>query len=106
MKTKHTKGPWEIRDGTTVVSLSEKQKRWNNYAGNPAIICVLHEEIEDLGPIDLENYQANARLIAAAPELLEALEELCNLVDDIIQGNYKPDGFTTQPARNAINKAT
>ena len=52
------------------------------------------------------NQEANARLIAAAPDLLEALEELADLVDCIRSGDYTPDSFTTQPARAAIAKAT
>lgn len=36
-----------------------------------------------------------------------ALQELADLMDDISQnGTYKPDSFTTQPARAAITKAT
>lgn len=50
--------------------------------------------------------EEHARLIAAAPELLEALQELSDLVELIRAGNYQPDSFTTQPARAAIAKAT
>ena len=50
--------------------------------------------------------EANARLIAAAPDLLDALKELADLVDLIRAGDYTPDSFTTQPARAAIAKAT
>ena len=48
---------------------------------------------------------ATARLIAAAPELLEELEELADFFDAMVDGEYTPDGFTTQPARAAIAKA-
>lgn len=37
--------------------------------------------------------------------LLDALTELCDLVDDWTSSSYKPDTFTTQPARAAIAKA-
>ena len=46
------------------------------------------------------------RLHALNQELLEALEELADLVDLIRSGDYTPDSFTTQPARAAIAKAT
>lgn len=38
-------------------------------------------------------------------ELLEALKELSDLMDDVRSGNYEPDSFTTQPARTAISRA-
>lgn len=57
-KTKHTPGPWEYNVGmASIYSVQEKKK-----------ICVLTHENE-----------ANAHLIAAAPELLEALEALSSL---------------------------
>lgn len=34
--------------------------------------------------------------------LVEALEELIDLMEDIRQGEYVPDSFTTQPARIAL----
>lgn len=35
-------------------------------------------------------------------QLVEALEELIDLMEDIRQGEYVPDSFTTQPARIAL----
>jgi hypothetical protein len=49
--------------------------------------------------------KANAQLISAASELLSALEELSDLMQDVISGEYKPDSFTLQPAIAAIKKA-
>lgn len=64
MKTqtvKHTPGPWkaELRDGMKTISSHEEPY---------TIICKPHHAGGDV--------EANARLIAAAPELLEALEDL------------------------------
>ena len=56
-------------------------------------------------PMRTRTEDANARLIAAAPELLEALEELSLLMDDVRNGEYTPDHLTTQPACAAIAKA-
>lgn len=56
--SKHTSGPWKVsRSGTTVLSES----------GRFIADC--------LGPNSQEQNEPNARLIAAAPELLEALKE-------------------------------
>ena len=65
----HTKGPW-IADGAQIFTSDTNVAQANGYR------------------IDRETVAANARLIAAAPELLEALkamvEETCvNTVDDI-----------------------
>lgn len=38
-------------------------------------------------------------------ELIEALEELVNLMQDTIDGEYKPDSFTLQPAQKALKSA-
>ena len=55
------------------------------------------------------NTEANARLIAAAPELLEALEVITTLVEDIIihgeVGPYSGDKPRITKARAALAKA-
>lgn len=47
----------------------------------------------------------DAHLIAAAPELYGALSELADLMQGAIEGDYKPDSFTLQPASEALAKA-
>lgn len=37
-------------------------------------------------------------------ELVECLDELTDLMEDVKNGEYKPDSFTTQPARIAMAK--
>lgn len=62
-----------------------------------ATVCK-HEDAERAFP-----YEANARLIAAAPELLEALRDLLNDYD----GGIEPGESTLiDKARAAIAKAT
>jgi hypothetical protein len=65
MKTTHTPGPW-INDGDSVSALVDPE----NSATYIAPICDI-----DNGWAE-ETQQANAALIAAAPELLQALESL------------------------------
>jgi len=91
MNTKHTPGPWTIGDennqhveiciGDAVANL-ERQDRYG-----------LHMVFSR------EEMRANARLIVAAPELLEAL---CDMVSD---RNELSDG-TLCFAKAAIDKAT
>ena len=61
--------------------------------------------VGDESPEQIARWDADARIIPAAPELLEELEELADFFDAMVDGEYTPDGFTTQPARAAIAKA-
>ena len=69
MTTKHTPGPWTVSNGPQV---------W--FHGRGALdsprICTLQNAATPVAQIDLETIAANARLIAAAPELLAALQSL------------------------------
>lgn len=65
--SEHTKGPWEV------VTMSPRTK------GGQEMICVravdspINSNLAAIGHSELD--QANARLIAAAPDLLEACKE-------------------------------
>jgi len=107
MKTKHTPGPWTIQpdpkfkhlhpyhdfrhitNGAEFDSFSERYG-WGFNRDDGVIICDLR---------DSPNQKANARLIASAPELLEALRE-------IIRCNYRVTMELDLDAREAIRKAT
>lgn len=63
---------------------------------------------EHIDGVTREEMFANAHLIAAAPELYEALEELQNIVSGLLSGEMglkDIDSFTNQPARAALAKA-
>lgn len=62
--TKHTPGPWKA-----VTSTEKVLDTVINEFGDP--VCQLHNGALNFKPDDIE---ANARLIAAAPDLLEALK--------------------------------
>lgn len=72
MSAQHTPGPWTVGD--------ENGHNANFVFGPDGLVCsvfgiAIHRHIDDLTQRDASGL-ANARLIAAAPELLEALE-LC-----------------------------
>ena len=69
MGAKHTPGPWRIdsKDDSHVVA-----------GHGPATMSVAVASFSGVSPDDED--KANARLIAAAPDLLEALEELENVL--------------------------
>ena len=96
MNTARTQGSWwydeELNAVVTVVG--------------PRVVAVA-----DFGKIDCP--EANARLIAAAPELLEALRDALNLIDDLMPGvrhiplqDYAALNNTPIKARAVIAKAT
>jgi len=84
MKTKHTKGPWKIKEGTI-----------HNHviSGNGEYIAGVQDGINDI---------ADAQLIAAAPELLEALKQLVSAHNS---GDWRNIGTAKNYAKQAIAKA-
>jgi len=103
-KQKHTPGQWEVThfDGRTQV-----------FAGRRMVVEGLYDE--DNEPT-LEEVEANARLIAAAPELLEAIKTALSTFrrayDNIDKGDLDLDGLMGDDSywplailRNVIAKA-
>jgi len=95
---KHTPGPWRL----------EKQAAgldWTSIGGPVATVggealCESVEfivgEVSDFGPHGEQETEANARLIAAAPDLLEACEYAAE----------HAEGLRREALREAIDKAT
>ena len=74
MKQTHTPGPWHVKNGSSI------------YASNRYIGLALSGHLYGN---DLPQ-EANARLMAAAPELLEALKELSQHTRKV-NGIYSPE---------------
>jgi hypothetical protein len=93
MNTKHTPGPWrENSQGDSEYIFSEVYG---------AIAIIPH------GGIHRDEHKANAQLIAAAPDLLDALQTIVSVLSDwdnaTNQGKY---ANLIEYANKAINKAT
>ena len=86
---KHTKGPWRISDDHFIVA--DKGEKYQN-------ICRLN------GMDRHEASEANAMLIAAAPELLEALKAVESWMDDLQSINPFTQNLLDN-VRSAIAKA-
>ena len=93
--TQYTPGPWKVKAGSNAVLAGRKQ------------ICS-HVNAASVLPVNIvEDHkiaEANAHLIAAAPEILEALKDIVEFWDSIV-----PTDAVNQMhinARAAIAKAT
>lgn len=92
MSEGHTPGPWEFAS-------SGKGVRYIYASNRPQPIA---RPFTDLGRIPKDEFEANARLIAAAPELLDALEDLAN---DISERFDMDDPSTNPGIRRAVEAA-
>lgn len=101
--SKHTKGPWRL--------LPEEcdkpyiRVRGTHLGGRYKVANVITPVYEGIHAREAEETRANARLISAAPDLLEALA----LMVDATKGKFGDLEFmamASQKAYAAINKAT
>ena len=81
--SKHTPGPWHIStktcgDGTVYHDIN---------AEDTYDLCTCHELFDKHGDALIDESNSNAHLIAAAPDLLAALEELMD------QANYDAEDY-------------
>ena len=102
----HTPGPWRLmplEDGVAYLRIRGTR------LGGRYKVCNVHAALHQLETEVLVS-QANAQLIAAAPELLQALIALDNYVSNNLSSDY-PTGVDLnslefKTARKAIAKAT
>ncbi len=92
----HTPGPWKVSRGSgnseQVISVD---------AADHAICRI----IVNNGARRLPEAPANARLIAAAPKLLEALEAIINIAEPTAGTGFTVSGSSIHQARTAIDAA-
>ena len=101
--SKHTPGPWLIAE--SVVSrhaiTNMRRIRSKNEGLEHGAVCDVY------GIQDGSEASANARLIAAAPDLLADLQEACDRIEDLVSrlGGTDPEK-ATESYRATIAKAT
>lgn len=78
MDSKHTKGPWRVEEGTTLIWGDCNPDDNSSYGmGYPIAECRLTPSGSwARGPRKYEEAEANARLVAAAPDLLHFVEKV------------------------------
>lgn len=102
--SRHTPGPWEIK-GTVKDNIVAIRR---NGAGKPTgyTFVATTPVLSQNAPLYDEERRANARLIAAAPKLLEQLQELLKAYREAVKlwDPNTDDAFTVN-ARKAIAEA-
>lgn len=91
--SKFTKGPWRI-SRPSVVNGVQVLKDWD-YPNRSDVICTM--------PKEGEGRTANAHLIAAAPDIYEALEFVAQFIDDYFIGDE--DSGEPQKTKLVVMKA-
>ncbi len=95
--TKFTPGPWKIAKNSNSFVYALNKCGTNRFWLNVSAVgklCATAEEIE-----------ANANLIAAAPDMYAALEELLSMCERQEDFNDDRDGMTLDRAAKALTKA-
>ena len=96
-EAKHTPGPWEFGPSHSSTGLA------GQLVVRPAGEFPHGEWVADVGSMYDDHREANARLIAAAPDLLAALQKVVNHAD---AGTAAILDRLVEEARAAIAKAT
>ena len=100
METKHTKGEWSRVHSKTKNGI---ETHINGGLGNQDDICQISKYVG----MDKDEVEANAKLIAAAPELLEALQIAKCILDEKIGSSTETYGdIDVSKINKAIKKAT
>lgn len=103
-QAKHTPGPWMLTEGDR---FDKEMVITTQHRLDESIGCICEMDVYFTGQIGIEQ-EANARLIAAAPELLIALNDVLSEFAKDGHGGEFEDGEHpyVDAARAAIAKAT
>jgi len=107
MSGKHTPAPWvlTIRPGmgeassdATVAEINLSLERGQAYRGGIAYM----QSAEHIDGIGKDELIANARLISAAPDMLDALEQCAEYFDKFADADHDQDGFVPNEAMQML----
>lgn len=101
----HTPGPWHVEQGSDERDFIVADQTGNTVAEPNACAYDFSELDPKVRRIDIAEAKANARLIAAAPELLVACRDLCDAIPDETLTADPPLQCWVENARAAIAKA-
>ena len=101
--SKHTKGPWAVVEHDHAICIQTESPSKTKY-GASRYAAIGGFDRNDRA--QLEEARANARLIAAAPELLDALEQMVSVFLDTEGRHGESENDAMDAANAAITKAT
>lgn len=106
MKTQHTPGPWQWA-ASTAGTQDDVYHVGAEYEPHGDICTIAKQDPQQDGGRSRALELANARLIAAAPELLEALEQCLQVACELgaEESRYPSDKKAVAIARAALAKA-
>jgi hypothetical protein len=93
MEAKHTPGPWEV------LPIDDPTRP------NAPFLIDAQDNTRIIAEVSDPDARANAALIAAAPVMLEALEDAARLVGLILAGDEAVDTADLEATYNGINAA-
>jgi len=96
METKYTKGEWKT------ICHSKSKKWFTIYNDDGAIARTFYGDLEPV--MTLEEAESNAKLICAAPDMLEALIKMCEYHEAMATWDKGDNGYYL--AKGIIKKAT
>jgi len=110
MTTQHTPGTWKVETcDYALATPPRKELKISNSQCYLATLACDFDMPNNPYTVPLEQAQANARLIAAAPELLAALEDCAGVLESIdkqLRGKSYAITEVLRKSRAAISKAT
>jgi hypothetical protein len=102
----HTPGPWEVETVNSVYPLDICLAYEIPAEGRPIVIGFVHcDEEDDTALLNVKAAKANARLMAASPDLLAACEALLSYLDVARPGPDRPPYEAIVAARAALARA-
>lgn len=101
-KTPHTPGPWELKiEGSEEDCIVRTVVQSGNGERNLSEVALV-----TTGSMTDEVEHANAKLISAAPELLDSLKKAWSIIDTEFPNGYSKYSNAYNEAQEAIRKAT
>ncbi|KEZ00320.1 hypothetical protein AI27_06535 [Sphingomonas sp. BHC-A] len=101
METKHTPGPWFAVEAESMKYCSVVEFEYGS--GARGTVGLIGTDGVTVGASDLERQNADARLIAAAPDMLAFIAKIADFDPTFAKGHYKQQ---IADARELVAKAT